>query len=90
MVYYDFNLFYVSCTVIFLISFFAYVCRSKSLTGLMFDVNLIILPNAVIGIGYRGVLFPLVSIECFTHFSLATRMVPAFLNLIKRKGRVPC
>ena len=47
----------------------------------MFGVNLLILPNAVIGIGYRGVLFPLVSIECFTHFSLATRMVPAFLDL---------
>ena len=67
--------------------FFAYVCLSESLTGLMFDVNLIILLNAVIGIGYRGVLFPL---ECFTHFSLATRMVPAFLHLIKQMSRVPC
>ena len=31
------NLFYVACTVIFVISFL-YVCRSKSPTGLMFDV----------------------------------------------------
>ena len=39
----DFNFFfiyffYVACTVIFVISF-SYVCRSKSPTGLMFDVN---------------------------------------------------
>ena len=31
------NLFYVACTVIFVISF-SYVCRSKRPTGLMFDV----------------------------------------------------
>ena len=31
------NLFYVACTVIFVISF-SYVCQIKSPTGLMFDV----------------------------------------------------
>ena len=31
------NLFYVACTVIFVISF-SYVCRTKSPTGLMFVV----------------------------------------------------